>query len=118
MPRSSKISPGWTIPAAVALSALLAGCSDYYYDRRDPISFHGGDAPAANKVAQTPDPWPAVAADRRIEGNGERMQRAVERYRAGKVTPLNTTSTSSVQNAPAPAAAPATAPAAPAAASP
>ncbi len=84
------------------LLALLAGCStaDLYVDRRDTIAFRSGDAVAANRVAQMIDPWPAVATDKRIEANGERMARAAERYRTNKTTPLRTTSTSSVQYQP------------------
>lgn len=75
---------------ALALAASLGGCSDIYLDRREAIALQAGDAVAANKAAQVIDPWPAEAADRRIEGNGERMQRAIERYRTNKVTPLPT----------------------------
>ena len=39
---------------------------------------------------QTIDPWPAEAANRAIETNGERMQRAIERYRTNKTTSLAT----------------------------
>ena len=89
------------LPATLLLcTAALGGCSDIYYDRRETIAFGAGDAVAANKVAQTIDPWPAAAANRRIEGHGERMQRAIERYRTNKTTPLQTTSTSSVQYTP------------------
>jgi hypothetical protein len=80
----------------VVLSTMLAACSDLYYDRRESITFQAGDAPAANVVAQTNDPWPPAAANRNIAYNGERMQRAMERYRTNKTTPLMTTSTSSV----------------------
>lgn len=76
---------------ALALLTVLSGCSDLYYDRRETVSRHGGDAAEANKVAQVLDPWPAAAANRKIETDGERMQRAIERYRTHKVTPLSTT---------------------------
>jgi hypothetical protein len=81
---------------ALALAAMLGGCADIYYDRREAVTFHAGDAAASNKVVHTIDPWPRVAANRNIETNGERMQRAIERYRTNKTTPLQTTSTSSV----------------------
>lgn len=96
---------------ALLLGAVLGGCSDIYFDRRDTVSFHAGDAPASNIIAQTIDPWPAAAANRHIEGHGERAQKAAERYRTNKVTPLQTNSTSSVNYAP--SAAPATPAAAP-----
>jgi hypothetical protein len=82
---------------ALAFAAALGGCSDIYFDRRETVSLHAGDAAAANKAAQVIDPWPPAAVDRRIEANGERMQRAVERYRAGKTTPLATSAPPSVQ---------------------
>jgi len=88
--------------AAVLLLCVLSlgACSDIYYDRRETISLTAGDAPAANRVAQTIDPWPMAAGNRRLEHDGERMQRAIERYRTNKTTPLQTTSTSSVQYTP------------------
>ena len=84
---------------AIALAATLAACSDIYFDRRETISSHGADAMEANKAAQVIDPWPAEAANRAIETDGERMQRAIERYRTNKTTPL-ATEASSVQYQP------------------
>jgi hypothetical protein len=81
--------------SALAFAALLGGCADIYYDRRESITFHAGDAVATNKVTHIIDPWPRAAANRNIEANGERVQRAVERYRTNKTTPLATTATSS-----------------------
>lgn len=75
---------------ALALATTAAACSDLYYDRRETISRHGGDAAEANKAVQVIDPWPANAANLNIETDGERMQRAVERYRTNKTTPLAT----------------------------
>jgi hypothetical protein len=80
---------------ALAFAALLGGCSDIYFDRRETVTFHAGDAVAANKVTHMIDPWPRAAANRNIEAHGERMQRAVERYRTNKTTPLQGTATSS-----------------------
>ncbi len=74
------------IVAAVALLALLAGCSDLYFDRRDTIALGAGDALAANAVEQMVDPWPAHSGDTAIPGDGNKMQAAVERYRKNKVT--------------------------------
>jgi hypothetical protein len=87
------------IAAALVAAAMLAGCADadLYFDRRETISLHAGDAVAANIVAQTVDPWPREAANRNIAANGDRMQAAGERYRTGKTTPLKGLSTSSVQ---------------------
>ena len=73
---------------AVICGAALAGCSDpgLYLDRRDSIGLNAGDAIAANEVAQMRDPWPAHSANTNIAYNGQRMQSAVERYRANLVT--------------------------------
>lgn len=82
---------GFPLLAALLMSAtVLGGCSDLYHARRETISPHGGDAAEANKVAQVIDPWPAAAANRSIETDGERMQRAIERYRTNKTTTLST----------------------------
>jgi hypothetical protein len=50
---------------------------------------------AANRVTQMVDPWPASSANRNIAFNGEVMQRAVERYREGRVIPPVNATTSS-----------------------
>ncbi len=88
--------------AAVSLALLagaLAGCADadLYFDRRDTISLHAGDAVASNIIVQTVDPWPRAAGIRDIPANGDRMQAAGERYRTGKVTPPRGLGTSSVE---------------------
>jgi len=86
------------VAIAVTLGAMLAGCSDIYYDRRDTIALSGGDAIAANAVAQTVDPWPAHSGNTTIAFNGQKMQSAVERYRTNKVTQPVKPTTSDVQN--------------------
>ena len=88
----------WFAPALFAMGTL-AGCADadLYFDRRETISFHAGDAVASNIAVQTVDPWPRVAGNRNIPANGDRMQAAGERYRTGKTTPLKALSTSSVE---------------------
>jgi hypothetical protein len=78
----------------LASAALLGGCNQHsdwvdpngYLDRRDTISLHAGDAVETNKVTQMVDPWPAHSANNNIAFNGDRMQKAVERYRHNKVT--------------------------------
>jgi hypothetical protein len=72
--------------AATVFAAMLAGCSDIYYDRRETIAFGAGDAVAGNRAIHTIDPWPRHSANRNLVFNGERMQRAVECYRADRVT--------------------------------
>lgn len=95
---SNRRASRWLLPALFA-AGTLAGCADadFYFDRRDTISLHAGDAVASNIIVQTVDPWPRAAGNRNIPANGDRMQAAGERYRTGKVTPLNSLSTSSVQ---------------------
>jgi hypothetical protein len=75
------------VAATVVLGALLAGCSDIYFDRRETIALGAGDAVAANQVEQMVDPWPPYSSNKNLTFNGERMQRAVECYRIDKVTP-------------------------------
>ncbi len=99
MSRNAK-SRAAAIALAAGIAALLAGCSDIYFDRRESLSFQSGDAVASNIAVHAIDPWPRAAANRNLESNGERMQRAAERYRTNKVTPLANNSTSSVQYAP------------------
>ena len=77
MRRAKKLSV-----AAVLLSAMLGGCADMYWDRRDSIPI---------------DPWPPAAAKRRLTTNGDLAQRAAERYRTNRTTPLKPIGTSSVQ---------------------
>jgi hypothetical protein len=74
------------VAAAVVLGALLAGCSDIYYDRRDTISLGANDAVASNMVEETVDPWPRYSNNNNLAFNGERMQRAVECYRKNRET--------------------------------
>ncbi len=84
---------------ALVVASTTAGCSDLYYDRRETISRAGGDAVEADKTGQMIDPWPAHAANTNIQTDGERMQRAIERYRTNRPTPL-ATSKNSVQYQP------------------
>jgi hypothetical protein len=71
---------------AALLGALLAGCSDIYYDRRETIALGADDAVAANMAESVVDPWPPMSNNRNIAFNGARIQRAVECYRANRVT--------------------------------
>jgi hypothetical protein len=79
----------------MVLATGLAGCSDIYFDRREHIVPYAGDAMAVNRVTQMVDPWPPSSANRNIAFNGEVMQRAVERYREGRVIPPVNATTSS-----------------------
>jgi len=81
-------------PAALilAFAALaLAACNGLYGDdefahyvqRTDKITLSAGDAKEVNIATQTIHPWPPGVGDPRIAANGERMQRAIDRYRGG-----------------------------------
>jgi hypothetical protein len=84
-----------TIVATVLLGATLGACSDIYWDRRDTVTLHSGEASAANAVTQTIDPWSAASGNRNIAYNGERAAMASERYRTGRVIqPVNATTSS------------------------
>jgi hypothetical protein len=74
------------IAAATAFGALVAGCSDVYFDRRETVALGGNDALEANAITQTVDPWPPHSNNNNLAFNGERMQRAVECYRKNRVT--------------------------------
>ena len=89
------------IALAALLGAMLGGCSEYF-DRRDTISLHSGEAMAANRVTMMIDPWPAASGRRDIAYNGEKAAKASERYRTGKIIPpVNpTTSSAAYQGAP------------------
>ena len=87
-----------TIAVAVTLGTMLTGCSDLYYDRRDTIALSGGNAVAANEIAQMVDPWPPHSGNTNIATNGQKMQAAVERYRTNKVTPPVNPTTLDIMN--------------------
>ncbi len=91
------------IAAAVAFGALLGGCSDIYFDRRETIALGAEDAVASNMAEQTVDPWPRHSNNNNLAFNGERMQRAVECYRKDKVTQPVDLNPSTDSSAPPPA---------------
>jgi len=79
-------------------SALLGGCSEYYFDRRDTITLQSGEAQATNRVTMMVDPWPAASGQRNIAYNGEKAATASERYRTGRIIPpVNATTSSAAQ---------------------
>jgi hypothetical protein len=76
---------GWA-----AIAATLAGSEAWawdqnpaaqYFERQDTIVSGAGDARDVNAATHIIDPWPPYVGDRHIPGNGQRMARAVERYR-------------------------------------
>jgi hypothetical protein len=85
----------FAIAGLTACAAVLSGCSDIYFDRREGIAPWSGNAVQQNKVVQMVDPWPPYAMNRNIAFNGEVMQRAQERYREGYVIPPVNATTSS-----------------------
>ncbi|ACL58690.1 hypothetical protein [Methylobacterium nodulans] len=70
---------------ALALLGALqtAGCAQYL-DRKETVALSAGDAVQTNIVTHMIDPWPRHARQRDIAFSGERLQRAVERYRTGQ----------------------------------
>ena len=87
-----------TTAAAALLGAMLGGCSEYYFDRRDTITLQSGEAQATNRVTMMVDPWPAASGQRNIAYNGEKAATASERYRTGRIIPpVNATTSSAAQ---------------------
>jgi hypothetical protein len=88
MPRSADRIRARVVAAAlvaILATAVLTGCSDLYFDRRETISLGAGDDVAINLVTHMVDPWPPAAANRNIAYNGDKMQSAAARYRTGKI---------------------------------
>jgi hypothetical protein len=84
---------------AASLAAVLAGCSDIYWDHRETVSLSSGDAIAANEAMQMIDPWPPQSGNTNLTFDGQKMQSAAERYRTNTVIPpIN--ATTSVVDAP------------------
>jgi hypothetical protein len=85
------------LAVGLALAAVLSGCSDIYYDRRETVALGADDHIASNRVAQMIDPWPRYVGNKNIAFNGERAQAGVERYRRDcAFQPISPTTTSSV----------------------
>ena len=74
------------VGGSLAGSAALAWDQNpfaIYFQRSDKITLWEGDAKAVNAATHIIDPWPRYVGNRRIPGNGDRLSRAVERYRQG-----------------------------------
>jgi hypothetical protein len=105
MSSRSRINPvrplvGATLALVLLAGALLAGCSDVYFDRRETLALGADDGVATDRVAQMIDPWPRDVGTRDIAFNGEKMQTAVERYRTGRtLPPVNVTTSSAAYQA-------------------
>jgi len=74
------------VAGSFAGSGALAWDQDpfaVYFQRSDKITLGAGNAKAVNAATHIIDPWPRYVGNRRIPGNGDRLSRAVERYRQG-----------------------------------
>ena len=80
------------IIALIMLAVVPVGaCSGIYGDdelaryvqRSDKVTLSAGDAKSVNAMTHVLDPWPPGVSDRRIPASGDRMVRAIERYRRG-----------------------------------
>jgi hypothetical protein len=88
-----------TIPVLALLGAMLGGCSSIYYDHRDTVTLHSGEAMAANVATQMIDPWSRASGNNNIAYNGEKAETASERYRMGRIIPPVNATTSSASYA-------------------
>jgi type IV pilus biogenesis protein CpaD/CtpE len=73
---------------------MLSACTQYwnrYAEREDTVTFSAGDAVASNAAVQIPTPWPRYSNDTTIAMDGERIARALARYREGEKQPVATT---------------------------
>lgn len=88
MERSEQRGSRFPVRILIGLAAAIAlnGCADYV-KRRDTVTFHAGETQAWNRAVQMEDPWPPYAANTRIVSDGQRVQRAMERYTRGANAP-------------------------------
>lgn len=83
----------FTLLSAAVL--LVGGCSGLWGDdelaryaqRTDRITMSAGDAKEVNAAAHMLTPWPPGVWDRAILADGDRMQRAIDRYHRGARPP-------------------------------
>ena len=73
------------LPACLLLCLASAGCADYR-QRSDTVTQAAGNAPTYNKIVHIADPWPRVAGDTRISGNGQRVDRITRGYLTGRAS--------------------------------
>jgi hypothetical protein len=95
----------FSLIACAGLLPMLAlgACADYV-KHRDTITASAGDAIAHNKVVHIDDPWPRVASDTRITGNGRGVDKVTKRYLNGSATssPTSLSITLPTSNSPSP----------------
>ena len=87
--------------AVLLASAGLGATSSLAFDeqyrlRSDSITTGAGNAVAHNIAVQTIDPWPRSARKPYIDVDGERLEIAIERYKANKSIPPVGLSTQSI----------------------
>jgi hypothetical protein len=78
--------------AWIVLAAGVSGCwtgvyenpAAEYVHRIDTITASAGNAKDVNAATHVIDPWPRRVANRRIPANGDRLARAVARYKSGQ----------------------------------
>jgi hypothetical protein len=80
--RSSNARRGFGFAACLLPSLALGACADYL-SHRDTLTASAGNAPAHTRVVHIADPWPRAAANDRIPGNGQRVDRITRRYLSG-----------------------------------
>jgi hypothetical protein len=98
MRHSAELRARRPLAAVIGLGAIIGGCSDIYYDRRETVLFGADNAVAANAAVQTIDPWPPGSANRNASANGQVVAAAIERYRTGRVfMPIGNGTSSSYQ---------------------
>jgi hypothetical protein len=54
---------------------------EQYFQRKNGVTFSGGNAKEVNSATHIIDPWPRYVRNTRIPANGERMSGAIQRYR-------------------------------------
>ena len=87
-----------SILCATALTFLVTACTERGILREDKIATEGGNAHATNAAKMAVDMTPRVARNRRIDVNGNRLNRAHKKYEANK-SGSEDQSTGSTQNA-------------------
>ncbi len=82
----SKLTVLVLLPAIITLHAearadSLEDIFGYYAQRTDTIAVGAGNAKEVNSSVHIVNPWPPHVYNRNIPGDGERMSRAVRRYK-------------------------------------
>lgn len=68
---------------ACAPVLFLSACADPLV-RSDALWPYSGDAVAANRIAQTIDPWPRASRNTAFSTNGARVAESIVRYKTSK----------------------------------